>query len=135
MNLFVLCVILMAATSSVVTLTSHARPGREVVSDTLKQVADSDSVAKASGKPVLSASAAREEETRGPKLVGRILLSMKADEAAKILGRLSDEQIEGVLRQMGARSAGALLAKLPPERAALLSQRLLGSSLSKVAKQ
>jgi len=59
------------------------------------------------------------------KSVGTILMNMKPVEAAKIVGYMTDEQVEGLLRSMSPRNAATVLAQLPSERAANLSKRLL----------
>jgi flagellar motility protein MotE (MotC chaperone) len=38
---------------------------------------------------------------------------------------MTDEEVVGILSQLGTRPAASLLASLPKERAAVLSQRLL----------
>ena len=61
--------------------------------------------------------------------VSRLRLEVEAaggnDDAAKVLGYMSDEEVQGVLQQLGVRPAAGLLAALPKERAAVLSRRLL----------
>jgi len=69
----------------------------------------------------------------GYRQLAKILVNMKAVEAAKILEQLDDDQAVGLLRGMGARQAAAVLAKLPIDRAALLSKQLVDSS-SEVSK-
>ena len=50
---------------------------------------------------------------------------MKPAEAGPILARMSDENVEGILAQLGPRPAAVLLAQLPAERGAALSLRLI----------
>ncbi len=57
--------------------------------------------------------------------LGRILTNMPAAEAVAVLTLLRDDEVEGILRQVGVRQAAALLAGMPKERAADLSRRLL----------
>ncbi len=59
------------------------------------------------------------------KQVARVLSAMKAVEAAKVLGFLSDAEVEGILRAVGPRQAADFMTNLPKERAAGLSRRLL----------
>ena len=70
-----------------------------------------------------AASATREEAAY--KQLARIFANMKTTDAAKVLGYMSDEEVQGVLQQLGVRPAAGLLAALPKERAAVLSRRLL----------
>jgi flagellar motility protein MotE (MotC chaperone) len=60
--------------------------------------------------------------------VAKILAAMKPKAAAVIVARLTDDEIERIVRQLNAKQVAALLAVLPEERAALLSRRLLGPS-------
>ncbi len=57
--------------------------------------------------------------------VAKILNGMKPAAAAEILKRLDDEQVEGILRSLGARQASTMLGLLPPDRGAALSRRLM----------
>lgn len=59
------------------------------------------------------------------KQVARVLSAMKPPEAAKVLGLLSDDEVEGILRSVGPRQAADFLTNLSKERAAVLSRRLL----------
>jgi hypothetical protein len=59
------------------------------------------------------------------KQVARILTNMKATDAARIMGYLPDELVEGIVRSLGPRQAATLLTQLPPARAAALSRKLL----------
>jgi flagellar motility protein MotE (MotC chaperone) len=54
-----------------------------------------------------------------------VLSAMKPPEAAQVMGLLSDDEVEGILRAVGPRQAADFLANIPRERAALLSRRLL----------
>ncbi|NOT35597.1 MAG: hypothetical protein HOP12_15740 [Candidatus Eisenbacteria bacterium] len=63
--------------------------------------------------------------TEGYAQVGRILGKMNPDDAVRILGFLSDDHVEGVLRSLGVRQAAVMMAQLPPERAASMSRRLI----------
>ena len=60
--------------------------------------------------------------------VAKILTGMKPVAAGEILKRLDDEQVEGILRSLGARQASTMLGLLPPERGAVLSRRLMKPS-------
>ena len=59
------------------------------------------------------------------KSVARVLSAMKPPEAAKVMGLLSDDEVENILRAVGPRQAADFLTNLPKERAAALSRRLL----------
>ncbi|MEP6571540.1 MAG: hypothetical protein ABJD11_02560 [Gemmatimonadota bacterium] len=59
------------------------------------------------------------------KQLARIFSAMKPVEAVKVLGFLSDAEVEGILRAVGPRQAADFLVNLPKERAAALSRRLL----------
>ena len=50
---------------------------------------------------------------------------MKTTDAVKVMGFMSDDEVQGVLEQLGVRQAAGLLAAFPKERAAVLSRRLL----------
>lgn len=67
-------------------------------------------------------------EASSYKQLARIFANMKTTDAAKVLAYMSDEEVEGVLRQLGVRPAAGLLAALPKERAAALSRRLLDNN-------
>lgn len=59
------------------------------------------------------------------KQVARVLSAMKPPEAAKVLGLMTDMEVEGILRAVGPRQAADFLTNMPKERAAALSRRLL----------
>jgi MgtE intracellular N domain len=59
------------------------------------------------------------------KRLARILANMKAADQIKLLQHLSDDDVEGLLRQMGARQAADVLGSLPVDRAAALGRRLM----------
>lgn len=61
------------------------------------------------------------------KQLARIFSNMKTTDAAKVLAYMSDEEVQGVLQQLGVRPAAGLLAALPKERAAVLSRRMLAA--------
>ena len=52
------------------------------------------------------------------KQLARIFANMKTTDAAKVLAYMSDDEVQGVLQQLGVRPAAGLLAALPKERAA-----------------
>lgn len=62
------------------------------------------------------------------KQLARIFSNMKTTDAAKVLAYMSDDEVQGVLQQLGVRPAAGLLAALPKERAALLGRRMLNNS-------
>ena len=57
--------------------------------------------------------------------LARIFAAMKPDEAAPVLAKLDDAQLEGILLAMQGRNAAPILAEMDPERAASLSRRVL----------
>ena len=77
--------------------------------------------------PAISPAATEAKERAAYKQLARIFANMKTTDAAKVLGYMSDTEVEGVLQQLGVRPAAGLLAALPKERAAALSRRLLSS--------
>ena len=75
--------------------------------------------------PAATARAASMESAAGYRQVARVLSSMKPADAAKIAAFPTDDQVEGILGQLGVRQAASLLTQLPTERAALLSKRIM----------
>jgi hypothetical protein len=65
------------------------------------------------------------EQAAAFKQLGKILGSMKPDDAAKVLAFLSDAEVEGVLHQIGPKQAAGILTSLPSQRAGAISRRLL----------
>lgn len=61
----------------------------------------------------------------GFKQLAKIFASMKPTDATKVMALMTDDEVEGVLRQFQPRQAADLLANFPKERAAALSRRLL----------
>ncbi len=57
--------------------------------------------------------------------IAKILADMKPKQANEILSHLSDDEVEGILRTVAARSAAVLLAQMPATRAAEMSRRLM----------
>ena len=91
-----------------------------------------DSTAPAANVPMspqahagIDAQIASAGEPEGYRQVARILSSMKADDAAKIAAYLTDDQVEGILGQLGVRQSASLLTSLPTARAAALSRRII----------
>jgi hypothetical protein len=64
----------------------------------------------------------------GYRQLARVLSNMKPADAAKIVAFLSDDQVEGLLGQLGVRQAASLLSAMPTERAAALGRRMLDST-------
>jgi hypothetical protein len=62
---------------------------------------------------------------RGAKSVAKVVASMKPKDAAGILDKLSDEEVERIVRQMNPKQIAALLTVFPQARAAGLSRKLL----------
>lgn len=75
-------------------------------------------------KPTVDAGRVAAKAARA-KAVGRILVGMKTTEAAGILGKMSDHEVEAIVRQLNPKQVAGLLAVLPDDRAAALSRRLL----------
>ncbi len=64
-------------------------------------------------------------DPRGAREVAKILITMKPKAAAEIIAKLTDDEVENIVRQLNAKQVATLLGSLPQERAALLSRRLL----------
>jgi hypothetical protein len=62
------------------------------------------------------------------KAVGKVVAAMKPKEAIGIMERLTDDEVERIVRQLNPKQMAALLAAMPTERAALLGRRLLQPS-------
>jgi hypothetical protein len=78
-----------------------------------------------SATAVAGASLASTDSPAGYRQVARVLAGMKPVDAAKIVAYLSDDQVEGILGQLGVRQAASLLSQLPTERAAALTRRIM----------
>lgn len=63
--------------------------------------------------------------TESYRQMARILGNMKPKDAVRIMAFMSDDQVEGILRSLGVRTAATLLAQFPTERAAVLGKRLM----------
>jgi MgtE intracellular N domain len=88
-------------------------------------IVDSTLAKKPEQRPAELAPAALAERTGRAKAVGRILVGMKPKEAADILNRMPDDEVERIVRQLNAKQVATLLTALPDDRAAFLSRRLL----------
>ncbi|MBX3147641.1 MAG: hypothetical protein KF785_12825 [Gemmatimonadales bacterium] len=64
-------------------------------------------------------------DSRGAREVAKILITMKPKAAAEIIEKLTDDEVETIVRQLNAKQVATLLGSLPHERAAMLSRRLL----------
>ncbi len=62
----------------------------------------------------------------GIRRMARIFTAMKPKDAAAVLERMTDAEVQGVMLQMGDRAAAGILSVFDPERAAALSQIVLG---------
>lgn len=62
----------------------------------------------------------------GIRRMARIFTAMKPKDAAAVLERMTDTEVQGVMLQMGDRAAAGILSVFDPERAAALSQIVLG---------
>ncbi len=58
--------------------------------------------------------------------LARIFSNMKAEQAAAVMVELSDAEAERILVSMPERAAAAILNKMDPSRAAVLSRRVIG---------
>lgn len=114
--------------------THVAAPAPVAPHDSLAQPAAAVTPAAAAAQasasdPVAAPATAAPQDTANPGFdyarVARIIANMKPDEQAKVLANLTDAEVEGVVRRMGARPAAAMLGLLPASRAAALSRRLL----------
>lgn len=106
------------------TATAHAAP---IAAEPAAEGGHAPEVTHVPPAPVAApaTSAHAEPDAERYKQVGSILLNMKPAEAAKVIGYLNDDQVEGLLRSMSPRQAAGVLGQLSPERAAALSRRLL----------
>lgn len=97
------------------------------------KAADTADAKHGEGGPAAQAkgAAAPGEQKGDYKRLAKIFATMKAQDAVKVLGLLSDDEVEGVLHQLGAKQTADLLNNFPKERAAELSRRLLLNGGSK----
>jgi hypothetical protein len=88
-----------------------------------------DSAKKGSPVPVAqAATVAPADSARAAaraKSVAKIIANMKPKSAVEVFAKLSDDEVETIVRQLNAKQTASLLAVLPKDRAALLSRRLL----------
>ena len=123
--------------AAVVAHADSARPLPDPTHAAPDSAARGDSTSSGAATSSLGASPTGHEaplsaEATGPKgaaykQLARIFSNMKTTDAAKVLAYMSDEEVQGVLEQLGVRPAAGLLAALPKERAAILSRRMLGA--------
>jgi folylpolyglutamate synthase/dihydropteroate synthase len=90
------------------------------------KLAGKGEVRPASASSAMTDAAAR---TQGFKQLGRIFASMKAEDAAKVMALMTDDEVEGVLRSLSPKEAANMIGQLPKERAAALSRRLLVATI------
>jgi hypothetical protein len=112
-------------------------PAATVRSPAARPVADPPRGDPSPGAPVDSGPASRPTDPvlapRGDtaaararaKAVAKILASMKPKEAASIIAKLTDDEVELIVRQLNPKQVAALWAVVPEDRAAGLSRRLL----------
>lgn len=78
------------------------------------------------GAPAIGAAlSSASHEPEDFRQVARILTTMKPSDAAKIMGFLGDDHVEGILRAVGPRQAAVLMVQIPAPRAAALTKRLI----------
>jgi len=77
------------------------------------------------GSPVAVAPADSAKAAARAKSVAKIIANMKPKSAVEVFAKLSDDEVEAIVRQLNAKQTASLLAVLPKDRAALLSRRLL----------
>jgi hypothetical protein len=105
--------------------TGSAKPTAVAADSTAKPVASKprpDSGLAARPAPAVDSATL----VRGAKSVAKVVASMKPKDAVGILGHLSDDEVERIVRQLNPKQIAALLAAFPQERAAGLSRKLLG---------
>ena len=85
----------------------------------------SQAIRPASTDSTVTAVAAALGSAAGYRQVARVLSNMKPTDAGKIVAYLNDDQLEGILGQLGVRQAASLMAQLPTERAAAMSRRII----------
>ena len=81
--------------------------------------------ARAVEDTVAPASLSPAKDPKAAKDLGKILVSMKPVQAAKILEKLTDDDIEAIIRQLNPKQVAPLFVALPSERAVSMSRRLL----------
>ena len=59
------------------------------------------------------------------RAVGKVVAAMKPKDAIGILEKMTDDEVERIVRQLNAKQMANLLAAMPPDRAAALGRRLL----------
>lgn len=77
----------------------------------------------APARPRKSAALAADEREKVARLAA-IYEQMPVEDAARILAKVADPLVEGILRRMDERQVSKLLAALPPDRAARLTRAL-----------
>ncbi len=115
--------------------TQHdASPNGDAVVTLAEDVATRGAVATRQGLPeqvpVVADGEAVLDPTSGPtgaayQSLARIFAKMKPAEAAEVLLLMSNEEVEGVVRNLGVRQAASVMSSLPEQRAAELARRLL----------
>ena len=95
--------------------------------------AERDPTPPPAGPSSASAGASKEvgDSTSSQRQVARILSQMKPADAARLVELLGDDEVEKILRSLGAKSAALLLAHLEPQRATALTRRLLGTGAAR----
>lgn len=104
--------------------TSDAQPVAQPT-DVATRPAEADAAPPTLPAPVVAMGPTEEEKQAAYKALARIFSQMKAEEAAEVLRHMSDVEVEGVVRNLGARKAAEVLTSLPEQRAAVLARRLL----------
>ncbi len=64
-------------------------------------------------------------DVSGYKQLAKIVANMKPADAVAVMSRFTDDEVEGILRQVNVRQAAQLMSAMPKERAAELGRRLL----------
>jgi len=133
------------AASPADTTTAHAEPEAGIPSAALAPAKPADAASAPEPKAPVAASTAAPamgkgeirparapaakpdsaQRAAGFKQLARIFGSMKAADAVKVMGLMTDDEVDGVLRSLGPKQAADLMGQFPKERAAALSRRLL----------
>lgn len=92
------------------------------------------SAAGAEGKPRAPAPPAKPIVVAIPPAtakVAKILALMPAKDAAKVMERLDDDDVQAIIGSVSEKQAAAILRNFPPERAAVISKGVMRAGVSK----
>lgn len=76
--------------------------------------------------PVTTA-ATRTDDVAQPKRISKIFAAMPPRDAAKVLLQMDDADIQLIMQALGEKQAAAILVNFPPDRAATISRKSIGT--------